>query len=218
MINLDTLQFLRDLANNNDKPWFEANKKRYEAAKKDIEQLVGEILIGCAAFEPTVADLKAKQCVFRIYRDVRFSKNKDPYKTNMGAWFSKGGKKDPFAGYYIHIEPGASFLASGLYMPESAILKNVRQEIDYNPEEFKSILNNSKFKKTFGGLADHKLKTTPKGYDKDNPEIELLRQTSFVVSHKVSDEELFQPDFVKKAVTVFETAHPFNVFLNRSFD
>ena len=96
--------------------------------------------------------------------------------------------------------------------------KNVRQEIDYNAEDFKAILNNSKFKKTFGTLADHKLKTTPKGYDKDNPEIELLRHTSFVVSHKVSDEELLKPDFAKKAVEVFETLHPFNVFLNRSFD
>lgn len=218
MLQKDTLQFLSDLASHNDKPWFEENKKRYEAAKKDIEALVGEVLIGSTAFEPALADLKPKQCVFRIYRDVRFSKNKDPYKTNMGAWFNKGGKKAAFAGYYIHIEPGSSFLAGGLYMPESAILKNVRQEIDYNAEEFKAILNNAKFKKTFGGLADHKLKTTPKGYDKDNPEIELLRHTSFVVSHKVSDEELLKPGFAKKAVEVFETLHPFNVFLNRSFD
>ncbi len=218
MLQPDTLQFLRDLEDHNDRPWFEENKKRYEIAKKDVETLVDEVLIGCAAFEPAVADLKAKQCVFRIYRDVRFSKNKAPYKNNMGAWFSKGGKKAPFAGYYLHIQPGASFLAGGLYMPESKILKNIRQEIDYNADEFKAILNAPKFKKAFGGLDEHKLKTTPKGYDKENPEIELLRHTSFVVSHKVSDEEVLAGKFAQKAVEVFETLHPFNTFLNRSFD
>jgi uncharacterized protein (TIGR02453 family) len=103
-------------------------------------------------------------------------------------------------------------------MPESAILKNVRQEIDYNADEFKGILNNPKFKKTFGGLNDYKLKTTPKGYDKEHPEIELLKHTSFVVSHKVSDAELSDPKFAQKAVEVFQTLHPFNTFLNRSFD
>lgn len=218
MVKPDTLQFLRELTENNNRPWFEDNKKRYEAAKNDVEALVGEVLVGCSVFEPTLAELKAKQCVFRIYRDVRFSKNKDPYKNNMGAWFNKGGKKAPFAGYYLHIQPGSSFLAGGLYMPESKILKNIRQEIDYNADEFKAILNNPKFKKVFGGLDDHKLKTTPKGYDKENPEIELLRHTSFVVSHKVSDEELLDTKFAQKAVEVFKTLHPFNTFLNRSFD
>ncbi len=218
MVKPDTLQFLRELTENNNRPWFEDNKKRYEAAKNDVEALVGEVLVGCSVFEPTLAELKAKQCVFRIYRDVRFSKNKDPYKNNMGAWFNKGGKKASFAGYYLHIQPGSSFLAGGLYMPESKILKNIRQEIDYNADEFKAILNNPKFKKVFGGLDDHKLKTTPKGYDKENPEIELLRHTSFVVSHKVSDEELLDTKFAQKAVEVFKTLHPFNTFLNRSFD
>lgn len=218
MLQPDTLQFLRDLIAHNDRAWFEDNKKRYETAKKNVEEVVAEILIGCTAFEPALADLKAKQCVFRIYRDVRFSKNKDPYKNNMGGWFSKGGKKSPLAGYYLHIQPGESFLAGGLYMPESTILKNVRQEIDYNADEFKGILSGPKFKKTFGSLADHKLKTTPKGYDKENPEIELLRHTSFVVSHKVTDAELLDPKFAQKAVEVFTTLHPFNTFLNRSFD
>ncbi len=218
MLQPDTLQFLRDLTAHNDKPWFEANKPRYETAKKNVEDIVTKILEGCAAFEPALADLKAKQCVFRIYRDVRFSKNKDPYKNNMGAWFNKGGKKAPFAGYYLHIEPGNSFLAGGLYMPESAILKNVRQEIDYNADEFKGILSSPKFKKTFGGLTDHKLKTTPKGYDKEHPEIETLKQTSFVVSKQFTDNELLDAKFAQKAVEVFQTLHPFNTFLNRSFD
>lgn len=218
MLQPDTLQFLRDLTANNNKPWFEANKKRFEAAKKDVELLVGEVIMGLARFEPAVADFKAKDCVFRIYRDVRFSKDKTPYKTNMGAWINKGGKKAPHAGYYLHIEPGNSFLAGGIYMPEADLLKSVRQEIDYNAEEFNSILNNPKFKKTFGGLADHKLKTSPKGYDKDHPEIDTLRQTSFVVSQKVTDDEVLNPKFSSKVVSVFETLHPFNVFINRVLD
>ncbi|CAN5166269.1 DUF2461 domain-containing protein [soil metagenome] len=215
MLQPDTLQFLLDLNVNNNKTWFDANRKRFEAAKKDVEQLVGEILIGCANFEPALIDFKAKDCVFRIYRDVRFSKDKTPYKNNMGAWFNKGGKKAAHAGYYLHSEPGNSMLAGGMYMPESEQLRNVRQEIDYNTEEFKNILNNTKFKKTFGELNDYKLKTTPKGYTKDHPEIETLKQTSFVVSRKVTDAELLDKKFASKAVEVFETLHPFNAFLNR---
>lgn len=215
MLQLDTLQYLRELNANNNKTWFDANKKRFETAKKDVEQLVTELLAGCAKFEPALADYKAKDCVFRIYRDVRFAKDKTPYKNNMGAWFNKGGKKAPHAGYYLHIEPGNSFLAGGMYMPESEQLKSVRQEIDYNTEEFNGIIANAKFKKTFGELDDHKLKTTPKGYDKTHPEIETLKQTSFVVSHKISDEELLDKKFVAKAIATFETLHPFNAFLNR---
>lgn len=215
MLQPATLQFLKDLTENNNKPWFDANKKRLEAAKKDVEQLVSEILMGSAAFEPAAGTYKAKDCVFRIYRDVRFSKDKTPYKTNMGCWFSKGGKKSPHAGYYLHIEPGKSFLAGGIYMPESAVLKNVRQEIDYNTKEFNAILSNAKFKKTFGGLDDYKLKTTPKGYGKDHPEIDTLKQTSFVVSRQVSDEELLDKNFAAQAVEVFKTLHPLNTFLNR---
>ena len=109
MLQPDTLQYLRELNANNNKAWFDANKKRFEAAKKDVEQLVAELLAGSAKFEPALADFKAKDCVFRIYRDVRFSKDKTPYKNNMGAWFNKGGKKSPHAGYYLHIEPGNSF-------------------------------------------------------------------------------------------------------------
>lgn len=218
MLSPDTLQFLRELAENNNKPWFDASKKRYEAAKKDVEGLVAELMQGVAKFEPAVADYKAKDAVFRIYRDVRFSKDKTPYKTNMGAWFNKGGKKAAHAGYYLHIEPGNSFVAGGMYMPESAILKNVRQEIDYNTEEFNGILNNAKFKKTFGGLDDYKLKTTPKGYDKEHPEIETLKQTSFVVSRKVTDKELLSKDFAAAAIADFETLYSLNAFLNRVMD
>ncbi len=218
MLQPDTLQFLRDLAANNHKPWFDANKKRFETAKKDIEQLVGEILVGVAKFEPTVADLKAKNCMFRIYRDVRFAKDKSPYKNNMGAWFSKGDKKSPHAGYYIHVEPGNSFIAGGMYMPEAELLRNIRQEIDYNTDEFKAVIENPKFKKSFGGLDDYKLKTMPKGYPKDHPEIEHLKQTSFVVSRKVTDAELLDKKFAAKAIADFETLYPFNAFLNRVLD
>lgn len=218
MLQPDTLQYLRELNTNNNKAWFDANKKRFEAAKKDVEHLVAELLAGAAKFEPALVDFKSKDCVFRIYRDVRFSKDKTPYKNNMGAWFNKGGKKSPHAGYYLHIEPGNSFLAGGMYMPESEQLKNVRQEIDYNTSEFNAILNNTKFKKTFGNLDDYKLKTTPKGYAKDHPEIETLKQTSFVVSRKVTDEELLDKKFATKAVEVFETLHPLNAFLNRVLD
>lgn len=215
MLKQSTLDFLSNLAQNNHRDWFMANKKAYEAAKLDFEKTVQGIIDGVGAFDIDIKPLKAKDCVFRIYRDVRFAKDKSPYKTNFGAGMAKGGKKMSFAGYYFHLEPGRSMLGGGMYMPEAPVLNAIRQEIDYNTEEFKSILNGKKFKDYFGGLEDMKLKTAPKNYAKDHPEIELLKHTSFVVMHGLTDKELTAPDLVEKAVDVFRTLKPMNDFANR---
>ena len=140
MLQKSTVQFLRDLKKNNSKEWFDTNRKKYESAKNDYEALVGDVIKQLSKTDESIAHLEPKQCVFRINRDVRFSKDKSPYKTNMGMYFSKGGKKSFYAGYYFHLQPGGSFVAGGLWMPMPPELKKVRQEIDYNWEEFKKIV------------------------------------------------------------------------------
>ncbi|MBK8413382.1 MAG: DUF2461 domain-containing protein [Bacteroidetes bacterium] len=136
MITKRTLDFLKALKKNNNREWFDVNRSKYEEAKADFEKFVETLLPLLSKENSKLKDLKVKDCVFRIYRDVRFSKNKDPYKTNFGAYFVEGGKKSSKAGYYIQIEPGNSFLAGGCWMPEAPVLKAIRQEIDYNLKDF----------------------------------------------------------------------------------
>jgi uncharacterized protein (TIGR02453 family) len=165
-----------------------------------------------------LSSFKAKDCVFRQNRDVRFSSNKDPYKINFAAYFSVGGKKSIGPGYYVHVQPGNSFLAGGIWMPESESLKKIRQEIDYSGKELNAILNEPKFKKTFSGLEGDRLKTTPKGYDQDHPYIELLKYKSFIVSNPISNVEVSSGSFKKKAVEGFKLMKPFHDFLSRAID
>ncbi len=217
MIDKNTLVFLSRLKKNNSKEWFDKNRTAYENAKQNTELFVAEVLLGMARFEPAVSTLVAKKCMFRINRDIRFSKNKSPYKTNFGASINPGGKKAPGAGYYFHIEPGNSFIGGGLYMPDPAMLHAVRQEIDYDLKGFKKILEDKKFKKTFGGLETiEKLQRPPKGYDESNPAVEFLKHKHFIVFATLSDKDLVSKTLLRKAVSVFETMHPFIDFLNRA--
>lgn len=158
--------------------------------------------------------MKAKDCVFRIYKDVRFSKDKTPYKTNMGASINPDGRKSLIAGYYLHIEPGASFLAGGIYMPEPNILNAVRQEIDYNPKPLLKIFSAASFKKYFNGLDEiDKLKTVPKGFDKNHPQIELLKHKHFIVTRNLSDKDILSKDFDKAVLAGYKAMQPFIEYL-----
>ncbi len=212
------LSFLQKLVDHNDRVWFDANKLLYLEAKESMESLVNQVIQEVSEFDSSIADQQAKKCLFRIYRDIRFSKNKLPYKTNMGAVIVAGGRKTGRAGYYIHIEPGASFLAGGMYLPESKILKSVREEVMYGIDEFNEIINDSEFKSTFGAIYGDRLKRPPKGFPADFKEIELLKLKSFALFHPMSDEQVMQEDFIKRAKEVFRIMMPFNHFLNRSFD
>lgn len=215
-----TFQFLKNLKNNNNREWFNDNKERYLEAKEDFESFVDKVIPRIAKFDTSIKGLTAKDCVFRIYRDVRFSKNKDPYKTNFGGHLVAGGRKsgESRAGYYIHIEPGSSILAGGAYHPPSSWLKAIRQEIDYNTKEFKKILNSKRFKEYFGEMEGEQLKTAPKGYPKDHPEIEVLRYKSLLAVHNLTDKQVLSDDFSEHVVKVFKALKPFNDFLNRSTD
>ena len=211
-----TLDFIKDLQQNNDRDWFNQNKPRYEAAKQDFETLLTTILEKASAFEPGLKGQVAKDTVFRIYRDVRFSSDKRPYKEHICAYLAEGGRKTINPGYYLHINPGnQSYLANGLWYPPAPELKAVRQEIDYNFDEFKSILENPKFKKQFPEIEGDKLKTNPKGYDFENPAIELLRYKSWGVSHPFSDADILSENFADTVVSLMKTAKPMIDFLMR---
>jgi uncharacterized protein (TIGR02453 family) len=215
MIAATTLKFLSTLKKNNNKDWFDKHKDQYLLAKENMENVVTEIIKEIGKFDKVIAGIPAKSCVFRIYKDVRFSKDKTPYKTNMGASINAGGKKAVGPGYYLHIEPGNSFLAGGMWMPPGDELKKIRQEIDYNPKPLKKVLGNPTFKKYFGGLSpEYKLKTTPKGYDKVHPEIELLRFNSFIVWHKIPDKIITSKAFVKEISKGAKIMKPFLDYLS----
>ena len=215
MLRKTTIDFLKNLKKNNNKEWFDANRTEYLMAKEDFEGLVSIIILQLTKIDARYGELKPKDCVFRINRDVRFSKDKSPYKTNMGAGFSIGGKKSNMAGFYLHIEPGQNFVGGGLWMPDADALKKIRQEIDYNFNEFKKIVEYKTFKTTYGGISmENSLKNPPKGYDIENKAIEYLKLKSFVTSKSILDSELLDKKTIQKVQTSFNTIAPFISFLN----
>ena len=221
MLQSSTLKFLRELKKHNDKSWFDANRTYYDASKKDVEAFIQAVIDGVARQDGSVAALHAKDCMFRINRDVRFSKNKSPYKTNFGASVNRGGKKSPFAGYYLHVEPGESFMGGGIWMPMPPVLARVRQEIDYSLPEFKSILARASFRKYYQGLYsgdEVALTRVPKGYAADNPAAEYLKLKSLFSMTPMTDAELQSPALVKESVKRLLAVKPLVDFLNRAVE
>jgi uncharacterized protein (TIGR02453 family) len=219
-MNLEpNLKFLKAIAKNNNRDWFEKNKPAYLAVKNNFEDFLEALHKELIKFDESLAGLNPRKLGFRIYRDVRFSKDKSPYKINMGAGFSSKGKMEQEPGYYIHLQPGnKSFLAGGFYMPDTEKLSKIRQEIDYNPKGFGKILSDKKFKNTFPkGLDDFdKLKTAPKGYAKDHPQLEWLKHKSYIVSHEFTDKEVADEKFVKKVAECAKTLKKLNHFLQEA--
>lgn len=211
-----TIDYLKSLKKNNNKEWFEQNKSSFELAKSDFLQLVDRLIVQLTKIDSRYGDLKAKDCIFRQYRDIRFSKDKTPYKTNMGAAFHLDGKKGGKAAFYFHLEPGNSFVGGGLWMPDAEKLKKVRQEIDYNFEKFKKIVSHKSFVETFGALStEDQLKNAPKGYENDHKAIAFLRLKSYVAAQPLSDKEL--TDAIEKKIgQSFKAIAPFIHFLNES--
>jgi uncharacterized protein (TIGR02453 family) len=212
------LKFLKDLARNNNRDWFEKNKQRYLTAKVSFEDVVTAVLKEIAKFDPPLAGLNPKKLPFRIYRDIRFSKDKRPYKTNMGAGFSPNGRLVQEPGYYLHLEPGGkSFVAGGIYMPDAANLAKIRQEIDYNPDDLKKIMKARKFRDLFGDFDPFdKLKTAPKGYAKDHPDIEWLKLKSFIVETSFTDKQVTDKKFIGLVAAGCRAIKPLNDYLHEA--
>lgn len=209
-----TLQFLRTLEKNNNREWFNENKTTYQEAQQDVISFVEKLIEEMVVFDEEIGKADAKKSLFRIYRDTRFSKDKSPYKTNFGASLGMG-KGSQKAGYYLHIEPGKSFLAGGVYMPESSVLKEIRKEISAFGEEFLTIVEKDEFRNYFRGLSvEDKLKKVPQGFEKDDKMAEFLKLKHYIVTHPVSDEQLLNENAAKEFAKIYKAMKPLNDFLN----
>jgi len=221
MLSKDTLQFLADLKANNNRDWFLENKKRYETVKKDYHQLIASLLEALKPLDPSLEMLEVKDCTFRINRDVRFSKDKSPYKTNLGIWISSGAKHTEASGYYLHIENETCFVGGGLYCPQPDQLQKIRKEIHFFYDDLQEILNDPTFQSTYQNLnrdENSTLKNPPKGYDKEDPAVEFLKLKSFTATQKFDSKLVTQKDFVPMIVEKMIALKPFNNFIDRALD
>lgn len=211
------LEFIAELKENNTREWFEANKQRYLKIKEEHESMLDKVIDGIASIDLYTGRPATKDCVFRIYRDIRFSKDKQPYKEHIGAFISQGGRKTSKPGYYLHLDPGNCFYGGGIYMPPPDILKKLRNEIYFDADTFKGILEEKKFKKMFGDLYEDKLVKAPKDFDPEFANIDLLKYKSYFVERPLKDEEVTSPDFVKIILETTKQMQPFQKFLYRAF-
>ena len=219
MLSKDTLQFLDDLKANNNRDWFLENKKRYEVFKNDYVQTASDLLDVLKPLDASLEMLEAKKCTFRINRDIRFSKDKTPYKTHLSFWFSSGAKGQNRSGYYIHLEKGASFIAGGLYCPEADDLKKIRKEIAFFYDDLQEILDEKNFKREFGNFAREEkntLKNPPRGYEKEHPAIDFLKLKSFESAQKIDISAATKKDFVTIMGQKLIVLKPLNDFINRA--
>ena len=209
--------FLAKLQVYNDRNWFNENKEEYTEARAAFETFVNALIVPLSQLDPSIGTTSAQECMFRIYRDIRFSNDKTPYKTHFSAFIANGGRKTRFAGYYIHLEPDASFLAGGIYSPDPATLESIRNHIYHHPEEFRAILDDKNFKKHFPSLSDEdKLKNPPKGYPKDFKEIELLKNKHFITHYALDNEFFLKENAVERLMEILKVQYRFNEFLNRA--
>lgn len=220
MIQLATLKFLADLKKNNNKEWFDANKKNYENAKNDFLEFAQTIIAGVSSFDDNIAkaNLDPKKCITRLNRDVRFSADKSPYKTNFFLMLNQGGKNSNNACYYLQLQPDSSFAGGGVYMPMPPDLQKFRQEIDYNFIEWKKIVESKSFKKVFndGVQAPETLSRPPKGFDANSEALEYLKMKGYFTTTKITDTEIQSKNVIKTILDSFETAKPLIDFLNKA--
>lgn len=217
MISKSTFIFLKELKENNYKEWFDENRDRYQLLRAEFVDLINGLIAEIGLFDKEIGHISAKDCIYRINRDIRFSSDKTPYKTNFGAYMAMGGRNSGNAGYYIHIEPGSCFLAGGIYMPSPPILKSLRKSIYENFADFLDILSEPSFKKHFGNeLWGEQLKTAPQGFPKDFPGINYLRFKHFTIQKFVPDSLYQKPGYVNEVLQVFRAMAPFNAFLNHA--
>ena len=213
------LSFLSAVKENNNREWFAENRAWYDRSKADFEKLTATLITEIARFDEDIKHVQVKDCTFRIYNDTRFH-GKVPYKTHFGTYIaSHGGRKSPRGGYYLHLDPDGCFLAVGVWQPEPNVLKALRQAVYENIDEFKEIINEKNFKTYFHSFHDEDmLKTAPKGFPKDFEDIYFLKLKHYIADHNLPADFFAQKDFVKQLVTIFETARPFNKFLNYTVD
>ena len=219
MIQQESLEFLKDLVNNNNREWFLTNKERYDKARENVIDFTAQLLKTMHKVDPAIDEaLDPKKCVMRIYRDIRFRKDKTPYKNNFGISLPTQGLKLGGTEYYLQIQPGGnSFIAGGYWMPEAAHLKAIRQEIDYNAHDLRKIIDDKEFIKLFGDFkGQEQLKTVPREYDADNENIDLLKLKSFIAWHKIPDKDIVKSNAAENIASICQHIYPLNVFLRNA--
>ena len=213
------LSFLKALKRHNYRTWMQDHKAIYQTARNKFVQLTAKLIEEMAPLDPEIADLVPKDCIFKINRDLRFSKDKAPYKTSMGCYLTPEGRNSGHAGYYLHIEPyDQSFIAGGIYQPARPSLQRIRQEIDYNAEELLEIIQAPRFQTLFGDLQGDRLKSIPHGYTAAHPHLPLLQMKSFLATCPVKDVQIVKPDFHQYVTATFQAMMPLVSFLNRAID
>ena len=212
--------FLSGLSKHNDRAWFQERKPTYDQLRKQFEEDAEHWFRELQKLDPVLAGPQGRKSIFRIYRDVRFSNNKDPYKLHFSAYFTASGKDIETPGYYVQLGPnGSTLIGGGLYQPDKEQLAAIRQEIDYNADELKALLAAPDFQRYFGGLGGERLKKSPAAYDASHPEIELLKHKSFIASHPMADADvLAHPDFRAHVLDVFRAMVPFSQWLRGALD
>ncbi len=213
----EALLFIADLKANNNTEWMHANKKRYECYKKDYHNFILSILTEMKVLDKSLEPLEAKNCTFRINRDIRFSKDKTPYKTHISVWLSTNKNIKNAPGYYLHLDDTESFLAGGIYCPEPTELKKIRTEIAYFYEDVQELLLNKEFRQEFHNLSQNDiLKRPPKDFEANHPAIELLKLKSFTASQKINKNDCLDKNFAKNISVKLIKLKPLNEFLNRA--
>ena len=216
------LDFLKELRVNNNREWFNAHKDEYEIAKKNFENICQSLILKIGEFDEKILKVSTKECLFRIYRDIRFTHDKTPYKTHFGTYIAfPGGRKSPRGGYYLHIDPvGGCFMGVGIWSPEPKILKALRESIFDNYEEFDEIISEPEFKRIYGDsfYSEEKLKSLPKGFPTDFPNPEILKLKHYLVSHDLTDQEINDSNFTDYIANLARVAYPLNKFLNYTVD
>ena len=214
------LQFLRELKINNNREWFAENKKKYDEVRIIFEKICKDLILEISKFDEDIKHVEVKDCVFRIYRDTRFSNDKTPYKTHFGTFIaSAGGRKSQRGGYYLHLDPAGCFVATGVWAPEPNFLKALRQSVFDNIDELNEIRNHPDFSRYFNSFFEEdKLKTVPRGFPKDFPDAELLKLKHYLVEYNLDDSILKSDNFVKSVAEIVKCAYPLNKFLNFTVD
>ncbi len=219
MLQKTTFNFLRQIADHNDREWFAENKQLYETAKLDLFALINPLIAELSSIDPLFSpDTEPKKCLLRIYRDVRFSPNKAPYKKHYGIAFDVKGYGPITPSYYLHLEPGNCFFGAGFWMPESNVLKKIREEIDYSSAEFKEIIKSKAYQDIFTLSDEDSLKRAPKGYEIDHPMIGFLKLKSFISIYPLKEADFYKADIVNKLKNAFEAIQPFILFLRKAVD
>lgn len=217
MIEASTLKFLTDLAANNNREWFQANKRSFDAAQDNMTAFAGSLIGLIGRFDDAVADIDPKSCVFRIYRDVRFSKDKSPYKTNLGAYISPGGRKSMQPGYYFHLQPGHSFIAGGKHVPDGPETLKIRNAIAADTSGFINIVEKKGFRERFGEMRGDRLKSAPKGFDPEHKALEYLKLKEFMAFAELADDKIVTgTEFPKHLAAVAREMYPLVGFLRKA--